>query len=104
MTRTKSIYIDLSNAPWTMHEFFAGSGLVGYGLQGMFAPIWANDISEQKAAVYTANFGKEPASVILKSQAARILLSTRPDDSVQIDTTSAPKLTLDSCEAVVIEL
>ena len=25
----------------------------------MFAPIWANDISEQKAAVYTANFGKE---------------------------------------------
>ena len=35
MTRTKSIYIDLSNAPWTMHEFFAGSGLVGYGLQGM---------------------------------------------------------------------
>ena len=38
---------------------FAGSGLVGYGLQGMFAPIWANDISEQKAAVYTANFGKE---------------------------------------------
>lgn len=59
MTRTKSIYIDLSNAPWTMHEFFAGSGLVGYGLQGMFAPIWANDISEQKAAVYTANFGKE---------------------------------------------
>ena len=57
--RTKSICIDLSNAPWTMHEFFAGSGLVGYGLQGMFAPIWANDISEQKAAVYTANFGKE---------------------------------------------
>ena len=104
MTRTKSIYIDLSNAPWTMHEFFAGSGLVGYGLQGMFAPIWANDISEQKAAVYTANFGKEPASVTLKSQAARILLSTRPDGNVQIDTTSAPKLTLDSCEAVVIEL
>lgn len=42
-----------------MHEFFAGSGLVSYGLQGMFAPIWANDISEQKAAVYTANFGDE---------------------------------------------
>ena len=38
--------------------------------------------------------------VTLKSQAARILLSTRPDGSVQIDTTSAPKLTLDSCEAV----
>lgn len=49
--------VDLSTAPWTMHEFFAGSGLVAYGLKGMFAPIWANDISEQKAAVYEANFG-----------------------------------------------
>ena len=26
--------IDLSSAPWTMHEFFAGSGLVAYGLRG----------------------------------------------------------------------
>ena len=49
--------IDVSAAPWTMHEFFAGSGLVAYGLKGMFAPVWANDISEQKAAVYEANFG-----------------------------------------------
>lgn len=49
--------IDLSSAAWTMHEFFAGSGLVAYGLKGMFAPVWANDISEQKAAVYEANFG-----------------------------------------------
>lgn len=51
--------IDLSSAPWSMHEFFAGSGLVAYGLKGMFAPVWANDISEQKAAVYQANFGNE---------------------------------------------
>ena len=51
--------IDLSAAPWSMHEFFAGSGLVAYGLKGMFSPIWANDISEQKAAVYEANFGGE---------------------------------------------
>lgn len=51
--------IDLSSAPWTMHEFFAGSGLVAYGLKGMFTPVWANDISEQKAAVYRANFGYE---------------------------------------------
>lgn len=51
--------IDLSSAPWTMHEFFAGSGLVAYGLKGMFAPVWANDISEQKAAVYGANFGEK---------------------------------------------
>lgn len=51
--------IDLSSAPWAMHEFFAGSGLVAYGLKGMFAPVWANDISEQKAAVYEANFGDE---------------------------------------------
>lgn len=48
--------IDLSAAPWTMHEFFAGSGLVAYGLKGLFAPVWANDISEQKAEVYTSNF------------------------------------------------
>ena len=53
----KNQNIDLSSAPWTMHEFFAGSGLVAYGLKGMFAPVWANDISEQKAAVYEANFG-----------------------------------------------
>ena len=56
-TLYKKQNIDLSSAPWTMHEFFAGSGLVAYGLKGMFAPIWANDISEQKAAVYEANFG-----------------------------------------------
>lgn len=48
--------VDLLPAPWTMHEFFAGSGLVAYGLKGMFAPVWANDISEQKAEVYEANF------------------------------------------------
>ena len=58
-TLYKKQNIDLSSAPWTMHEFFAGSGLVAYGLKGMFAPIWANDISEQKAAVYEANFGCE---------------------------------------------
>ena len=39
-----------------MLEFFAGSGLVAYGMQGMFAPVWANDINERKAAVYRANF------------------------------------------------
>lgn len=51
--------IDFASAPWTMHEFFAGSGLVAYGLQGMFVPVWANDISEQKAAVYEANIGDD---------------------------------------------
>ena len=55
-TPLKKCNVDLSHAPWSMHEFFAGSGLVAYGLKGMFAPIWANDISEQKAAVYKANF------------------------------------------------
>ena len=48
--------VDLSGAPWTMHEFFAGSGLVAYGLKDMFSPVWSNDISERKAAVYNANF------------------------------------------------
>lgn len=48
--------VNLSSAPWTMHEFFAGSGLVAYGLKGMFRPIWANDICSKKEAVYRANF------------------------------------------------
>jgi len=56
-TRHRIDMIDLSSAPWTMHEFFAGSGLVACGLKGMFEPVWANDISEQKAAVYEANLG-----------------------------------------------
>lgn len=51
--------IDLTSAPWTMHEFFAGSGLVAYGLKDMFRPIWANDICPKKAAVYKANFHDE---------------------------------------------
>ena len=58
-TKYQKQNINLSSAPWTMHEFFAGSGLVAYGLKGMFMPVWANDISEQKAAVYEANFGFE---------------------------------------------
>ena len=48
--------INLSDAPWAMHEFFAGSGLVSYGLKGMFSPVWANDNSEKKAFVYRSNF------------------------------------------------
>lgn len=48
--------INLAPAPWTMHEFFAGSGLVAYGLKGMFRPVWSNDICPKKAAVYEANF------------------------------------------------
>lgn len=58
-TTSQNKDIDTSTAPWLMHEFFAGSGLVAYGLKGMFSPVWANDISEQKAAVYEANFGCE---------------------------------------------
>jgi DNA (cytosine-5)-methyltransferase 1 len=40
-------------------EFFAGSGLVAQGLKTMFRPIWANDIDQKKAAVYTANHTKK---------------------------------------------
>lgn len=40
-------------------EFFAGSGLVAYGLKSYFKAAWANDICEKKAAVYTANHGKK---------------------------------------------
>jgi DNA (cytosine-5)-methyltransferase 1 len=59
VTRLNSQLVDLTNAPWTMHEFFAGSGLVAYGLKGLFCPVWANDISEKKAAVYRENFKSE---------------------------------------------
>jgi DNA (cytosine-5)-methyltransferase 1 len=48
--------VNLASAPWTMQEFFAGSGLVAYGLRGMFHPVWSNDICPKKAAVYQANF------------------------------------------------
>lgn len=37
------------------HEFFAGSGLVSYGLSSCFRATWANDISKRKEAVYRAN-------------------------------------------------
>ena len=46
-------------APWTMQEFFAGSGLVAYGLSGVFQPIWSNDICDKKSAVYQSNFSDE---------------------------------------------
>lgn len=48
--------VSLDKAPWDMHEFFAGSGLVAYGLKGLFRPVWSNDIDEQKASVYSSNF------------------------------------------------
>jgi DNA (cytosine-5)-methyltransferase 1 len=51
--------LKLAPARWTMHEFFAGSGLVALGMNGMFYPIWANDVSEKKAFVYRANFPDE---------------------------------------------
>jgi len=43
-----------------MIEFFAGSGLVDYGLGEMFETVWANDICEKKAKVYTANHAPKP--------------------------------------------
>ena len=56
MNKSRKRKISLASAPWTMQEFFAGSGLVAYGLKGMFKPIWANDISEKKAEIYKSNF------------------------------------------------
>jgi len=47
------------STPWTMQEFFAGSGLVAYGLDGVFRPVWSNDICDKKATVYRANFSDE---------------------------------------------
>ena len=43
--------IDLSSAPWTMHEFFAGSGLVAYGLKGMFR-LFGLTISASKRQLF----------------------------------------------------
>ena len=63
--------VDLSSAPWTMHGSFAGSGLVAYGLKGMFAPVWANDISEQKAAVCEAKETIERVFADAKEKHAR---------------------------------
>lgn len=54
-----SLQPSMASAKWKMHEFFAGSGLVSFGLDGMFDSVWANDISEQKAAVYRANCGSD---------------------------------------------
>lgn len=38
-------------------EFFAGSGLVTTGLAEHSSVVWANDISEKKAHIYTRNHG-----------------------------------------------
>lgn len=44
---------------WKMLDFFAGSGLVSYGLKDSFQTVWANDISPTKAAIYKANMEGE---------------------------------------------
>jgi DNA (cytosine-5)-methyltransferase 1 len=46
---------DSVSARPTHLDFFAGSGLVSTGLEPYFRLVWANDNSEQKAAVFTAN-------------------------------------------------
>jgi len=43
----------------TFLDFFAGSGLVSEALKRFFTPVWANDISERKAAVFFANHSKK---------------------------------------------
>jgi DNA (cytosine-5)-methyltransferase 1 len=40
-------------------DFFAGCGLVTEGLRRYFQAVWANDISEKKAAIYRKNFGNK---------------------------------------------
>lgn len=48
--------VDFKAAPWSMHEFFAGSGLVAYGLKDIFQPVWSNDNCPKKAEIYKSNF------------------------------------------------
>ena len=43
---------------FTSLEFFAGSGLVGYGLAPEFQSLWANDNCAKKADVFRANHPK----------------------------------------------
>lgn len=49
---------DMPRKDYTALDFFAGSGLVTHSLNPYFKVIWANDISEQKAQVYTHNHGE----------------------------------------------
>jgi DNA (cytosine-5)-methyltransferase 1 len=44
---------------YTFLDFFAGSGLVTEGVKPYFKTIWANDVSEKKAAIYYANHEKD---------------------------------------------
>lgn len=43
--------------PFQFYEFFAGAGLVRFGLGRDWRCLWANDIDPRKAEVYAANFG-----------------------------------------------
>lgn len=43
----------------TLIDFFAGSGLVTEGAKRHCNPVWANDISPKKEAIYTANHGRD---------------------------------------------
>ena len=43
----------------TFVDFFAGSGLVTQGAKHACLPVWSNDISEKKAAIYRANHGAD---------------------------------------------
>lgn len=58
------------------HEFFAGSGLVSYGLSSDFHASWANDISQRKRDVYVANLGD---SVFHLGDISRVAGSSLPD-------------------------
>jgi DNA (cytosine-5)-methyltransferase 1 len=40
-------------------DFFAGSGLVTQGAKHATTPVWSNDICPKKAAIYTANHGRD---------------------------------------------
>ncbi|PAF28589.1 DNA cytosine methyltransferase [Paenibacillus sp. 7516] len=48
-----------NKSTFTFLEFFAGSGLVTYALKNHFKAVWANDIDEKKATIYTANHGNK---------------------------------------------
>lgn len=65
-----------SNKRYRFHEFFAGSGLVSLGLSSSFKACWANDISERKHRIYTANLD---GSIFRLGDIAEVRGSDLPD-------------------------
>jgi len=61
--RSMSDTTNRKNGHLTCLDFFAGSGLVSIALSDFFKTVWANDISEKKAMVFSANVNPDVLEV-----------------------------------------